>query len=323
MGNDQLVHRPDDAHNFNAPGAAGSGEFSKLPPQLNNDPLERKSGVSGMIPANEVRLDDIERRWDAIAGEFDRYKDDTETVGNALEIPQVIATLKDGKHIAGKNVLELGPGPRGILWEIFENGNGGSPARAVAVDISQPMLDLLERHIADAPWRDRVELVHAPIEQFQGQRQFDTVVGNYVLDNIFNIDAGLGNINSCLKMGGVFVGLVKDKRRHEAYLNGTEFPFIPGFSYMYEEWWRGTGRDENGKPRTVLSWYPDQTAWTNKLDYNGFRVNFFDPRQGLTDRFRAMHPRAYAEAMKRPSGLILYARKLEDIADIRAREAEL
>lgn len=300
----------------------GSGEGKEVGYSGPQEVTQRfpPSGATEIVPASEITLTAVENSWDVVAPSFRDYKMDPETTGAALEIPLVVKTLKEGGHLAGKDVVEIGPGPVGVVNEIFENGNGGSPRSYLAVDISGEMLRIFQEYIADAPWNDRVRLVQSAIENFRAEQPVDTIVGNFVLDNTASVYDAVGNVNASLKHGGVFVGLVKHEARHRNYLEGTDLPFRPGFNYAYREFWRGTGFGEDGKPNTVLSWYPQTTDWINLFNYLGFRINMFDPGQNLTAHFRAMHPRVYAEAIRRPSGLLILAEKVEEVEEIRTRE---
>src|SRR5688572_24195034 len=107
---------------------------------------------------------------------------------------------------AGDGVLEYGAGAGRLTLKLAQKG-----AQVCAVDISRPMLDLLQRRAQDltAPARRRISIQQGDMRSFRTRRRFDWVMvafhGVGHLYTVQDIEAFLGRAWLHLLPGGKLV----------------------------------------------------------------------------------------------------------------------
>jgi SAM-dependent methyltransferase len=196
-------------------------------------------------------------RYDRVAAEY-------ASAGDDLERPAVAALLDLTGAVDGKRVLDLACGHGLVARELVRRG-----AQVVGLDVSRLLLEQARR--IDPAAALHLEYVHgdaAAAGVLSGAR-FDTIVCNFGLSDIDDLDGAIGNVARLLVPGGRFVFSIL----HPCFGGASDVSGSwPADSTYYDErWWLADGelstlRREVGANHRMLSTY------MNSLIENGLRI---------------------------------------------------
>jgi len=134
--------------------------------------------------------------------------------------------IKQGGLRAGVRVMEVGCGS-GMFTEVF----AATGAHIVAIDVSP---HLLKRARERGLPKDRVEFVHGPFEAYQGNQEFDAVIGSSVLHHL-DVTEALRNIKRLLRPGGRMAFAEPNYLNPQVFLERKFHHIFPFFDYVSED----------------------------------------------------------------------------------------
>jgi phospholipid N-methyltransferase len=104
-------------------------------------------------------------------------------------------------------ILEVGPGTGSVTRAIARRMLADDRLDAVEINgrFAQFLEELVARHRAFAPHRDRIEVIHAPVEELLGESVYDVIVSGLPLNNftVAQVRAVFAAFNRLLKPGGM------------------------------------------------------------------------------------------------------------------------
>ena len=89
---------------------------------------------------------------------------------------------------ADGRILDIGTGT-GLIAIMAAQRTAG--ARITAIDIDADCISQAQENVDASPWSDRVEVIHAPLQEFSPNNTFDAIISNppYFIDSQLSPDA--------------------------------------------------------------------------------------------------------------------------------------
>jgi SAM-dependent methyltransferase len=194
-----------------------------------------------------------EARYDAVA---DFY---VQGFADASDDPVTLRLLELVGPLAGASVLDLACGHGRVTRELAARG-----ARVVGLDISSSLLDTAEERERAEPLGARYVRADAAEHSWEEGTWFDTVVCNFGLSDIDDLDGAVARVAGVLRPGGTFVFSLL----HPCFPGG---PDVSGAwpadgTYYDEHWWKADGalsslRRQVGANHRTLSTYVNTLRW--------------------------------------------------------------
>ncbi|MFA6457591.1 MAG: bifunctional demethylmenaquinone methyltransferase/2-methoxy-6-polyprenyl-1,4-benzoquinol methylase UbiE [Bacteroidota bacterium] len=143
------------------------------------------------------------------------------------------------------------------------------PAEVIGVDISEPMLDVGRKKIADRKLTGRIRLQNGEAEQLDFETgRFDAAIVAFGARNFEDLDKGLSEMNRVLRIGGAIV-VLEFSRPRVFPLKQLYFFY---FKYILPMIGRMISKDKEAYqylPDTVMR-FPEGTAFLDRLRDAGF-----------------------------------------------------
>lgn len=169
--------------------------------------------------------------WSECGNFFREFRRHFHTTGAILPssrfLARALAQPLRGSRPAGR-ILEVGPGTGSVTCEIARRMAPGD--RLDAVEINDHFVALLQRRLqqdrAFVPCRDRIEIIHAPMQDLYGNGVYDFIVSGLPLNNFspHEVRDIFAVYSRLLKPGGTlsFFEYILVRQLKSPFVNGSE-----------------------------------------------------------------------------------------------------
>jgi 2-polyprenyl-3-methyl-5-hydroxy-6-metoxy-1,4-benzoquinol methylase len=199
----------------------------------------------------------VSARYDLIATEY-------ASAGDDLSSPAVGALLDLAGPVRGQRVLDLACGHGPVARDLARKG-----AHVFGLDLSTELVKRAREAEARAPWGIAYEIGDAADPTVLDGSTFDTVVCNFGLSDIDDLDGTCATVARLLRPGGRFVFSIL----HPCF-SGTESvcgSWPSGGTYYDERWWRAD-RELSSLRREVGANHRTLSTYLNTLTASGLQV---------------------------------------------------
>jgi 2-polyprenyl-3-methyl-5-hydroxy-6-metoxy-1,4-benzoquinol methylase len=196
----------------------------------------------------------VSARYDLIAAAYASNGDD-------LSSPAVAALLDLAGPVRGQRVLDLACGHGPVARDLARQG-----AHVVGLDISIELVKRAREAEARAPWGITYEIGDAADPTVLEGSTFDTVVCNFGLTDVDDLDGACATVARLLRSGGRFVFSIL----HPCF-GGTESvcgSWPSNGTYYDERWWRAD-RELSSLRREVGANHRTLSTYLNTLTRSG------------------------------------------------------
>jgi len=170
------------------------------------------------------RMRNIRKEWDDTASAYERFNNSPDSYSYNIEWPYIQKMLPELK---GKRILDLGCGT-GIFSFLLETYG---PEKIIGVDLSGEMLRIAEEKAGEK--RSKAVFVSGDAARIGEyfQEPFDFIFSSTTTHYIENLEMLFGNVERCLKHGGVGIFSVI----HPVY--SAQYPIEHGDAFPTDDEW--------------------------------------------------------------------------------------
>ncbi|MCR9192586.1 MAG: methyltransferase domain-containing protein [Gammaproteobacteria bacterium] len=214
-----------------------------------------------------------------------------------LEMPATLSLIPE--NLTGKTVLDAGCGSGIYTREMAKRG-----AKVIAVDISKTMIEIARQELSQ--YKDIAYQVGNIYELTVKNQSVDWIICNYVLENVFDIDAVFEEFKRVLKPGGCCVYSISHPLRGTAekeFLDGHEIWKLKNY---YD---KGVRMSDFGQGMKVKKYKRTLSDYINASINPGFLIeHMLEPQPILLGKKNDVV--AYEAAMRLPQLLIVKMRAI-------------
>lgn len=181
---------------------------------------------------------------------------------------KAIARLKD---LQPKNILDVATGTGDLAILTY---NLLKPDRITGIDISEKMLQIGRRKIAEKRLNNHIELLSGDSETINfPDNSFDAITVAFGVRNFQNLEKGIKEMNRVLKPGGRLV-VLEFSRPHnsffKAFYNFYMQILCPTFGKLFAK-----NKDAYTYLNNSVQKFPEREQFTNILKYAGYSNTFY------------------------------------------------
>ncbi len=163
------------------------------------------------------RKEQVTRMFDNISGNYD-FMNRLMTFG--IDVKWRKKVVKMVANTKPRKILDIATGTGDFAIMLAEI----KPEKIVGLDISQGMLEVGKKKVAEKGLNNLIEMVLGDSENLPFEdNSFDAVTVGFGVRNFENLDKGLSEINRVLRPGGIFVVLETSQPEN--------FPFKQGYKF--------------------------------------------------------------------------------------------
>lgn len=193
--------------------------------------------------------------------------------------------IKELKSSQPKMILDVATGTADLAIEANKQLR---PEKIVGIDISNEMLDVGRKKLANKNLSDKIELLNGDSENLPfPDNTFDAVTVAFGVRNFENLEKGMKEMNRVLKPGGIVVVL--------EFSRPTLFPFKQLYNFYFKNMLPIIGRITSKDPKAYnylyesVQAFPDGKDFVKVMENTGYQLATHKPLTlGVCSIYRAI-----------------------------------